>query len=131
MIRVATNHKFVAHSEKGGVKKKNLGSLHIRVYVWFTRLIFEMIADPAIKDLMDSLHQPIVAIQDVVKKRTCEEPMFRSTDLAYHEDPAYKYSMAGLMKFAESHGYPMSDGAPDRLGCSCMTFSEKYVSMDA
>ena len=92
-IRVATNHVFEAgHSaqDASSIRKKPrknnkgndsssssgsdlrekgdavVGTLKVRVYVWFTRLIFELIADNAIKNLMDSLHAPIVPFKDVV-----------------------------------------------------------------
>ena len=98
---------------------------HVHVYVWFTRLIFEMIADPAIKNLMECLHQPgIVPIRDVVQQKTCDKPMFRSTQSASHDNPSYRYSMAGLMKSAESAGYPMSDGQPDRLKVQLYDFQK-------
>ncbi len=125
LIRVATNHHFVADSMKKEAAKNGLGTLHVHVYVWFTRLIFEMIADPAIKNLMECLHQPgIVPIRDVVQQKTCDKPMFRSTQSASHDNPSYRYSMAGLMKSAESAGYPMSDGQPDRLKVQLYDFQK-------
>ena len=123
-IRVATNHEWTASTEgisaqpskskksrKGAPSSSGskVGSLSVKVYIWFTRLIFELIADDAIKVIIDSLEPlPTVDIKKTVQKPKIA-PMFKSdTSNKAYESDTFKFSMPGLMKSAESTGYPLA-----------------------
>ncbi len=99
------------------------GTLQVRVYVWMTRLIFELIADRAIKTLMDYIAQPPVRFRDVVQPPKCPS-LFKSTDMAEHDTTEYKFSMAGLMKSAESQGYPLARKDPSQLAVTLYDFQK-------
>jgi hypothetical protein len=150
-IRVATNHVYVyddsadvvddddeklqhgsrpkrkkkktKHNTSGAGGGERTGTLQIRVYVWMTRLIFELIADRAIKTLMDYIAQPPVRFRDVVQPPKCPS-LFKSTDMAEHDTPEYKFSMAGLMKSAESQGYPLAKEDPSQIAVTLYDFQK-------
>jgi hypothetical protein len=97
-IRLVSNHSY-------SCKKKTLS---IRFYIYFTRLIFELIANEGIKYLMD--HMEGIPYNIIRAKAKVRQPiMFKSDDNKMYSSPAYKFSLAGLLKYAENKGYDIGN----------------------
>lgn len=111
-LRLVTNHERRSISRSGGDGKKEVKvqQLHVIFYVYFTRLLFELIADAAVKGVMDRMSlrsggETICEVDSVVKRK--EQPvMFRPADGGTGAmTGAQRFSLGGLMKHAESSGY--------------------------
>ena len=89
-IRCFSNHKYNA------AKK----SLEVKVYIYFTRTLFLLIADPSIRIIMDHM-KGIPVTRVPVNPLPAQPVMF--TKSAVNE--AYSYTLPGLLKHAESTGY--------------------------
>lgn len=104
-IRTVSNHSY----------NETTHELKVRLYIYFTRLIFELIADPTIKHLMDHIERkPFNVIP--VRKRPVQPILFKSTEL----DPKNKFSLSGLLKHTESKGYTLAESQP--LGLSVQLY---------
>lgn len=104
-IRLATSHTYDAHFQ----------TLAITFHVYFTRLIFELISDPSVKTVSTHL-QNVPATITPVQKLATSPPLFRSSNMdLYDQLPGYRYSLAGILKHAESQGYPLAKGQPPQL----------------
>jgi gamma-glutamylcyclotransferase (GGCT)/AIG2-like uncharacterized protein YtfP len=101
-VRYATNHVF------------DRGNLTVWVYMYFTRLIFELIADPAIKKLISRIEGSPFVVHPTLKRRNTV-PMFYSKSKEMLQKELFKFSLAGLLKYAENDGYPVDDSDPDGL----------------
>jgi hypothetical protein len=99
-IRLISNHDYCDISKK----------LHVKIYIYFTRLIFELIADDAIKCIMDRIENiPARVIE--VQKQIPQPILFKSpqAEARHHSLPSYRFSLAGLLKNAESQGYDFTN----------------------
>jgi len=104
LIRVVSNHEY----------DPNKKSLKVQLWLYFSRLIFELIADPAIKTCMDNLQGiPYRVIKATPRKQ--QPLMFQSTGLEIFEQESYRFSLAGLLKHAENSGYTMVEQQPEDL----------------
>jgi hypothetical protein len=110
-IRLISNHEYDTKTE----------TLTIYYYVYFTRLIFELIADPAIKGVMSAIVDiPVPIIR--TSQREPQPVMFQSTGLNTFSQEAYKFSLAGLLKRAENKGYQLAPQQPDGLAVELFEF---------
>ena len=92
-IRCVSNHQYKKAS-------KGNGKLEIKIYVYLTRSLFELIADPAIKTVMDHIEGfPVERIP--VTKSPKQPIMFTKSPL----NEEYSFTLPGLLKHAESTGY--------------------------
>lgn len=102
-VRVISNHRYL--------KKEQ--TLKLRYYVYYTRLLFEMIADNEIKNLTDCLKRDLIEVIPV-KKRPPQPVLFTSAaDLPQSMD--YRFSLAGLMRRIENRGYQLASSQPEAL----------------
>ena len=100
-IRVISNHVY---NEKEG-------RLTVQLYLYFTRLIFELIADTGMKALVEGMTKAYEVIP--VRVRPPQPVLFKSTGTAiFEQNGKYKYSLPGLLKRAESTGYRLAESAP-------------------
>jgi hypothetical protein len=98
-IRIITNHHFDFAS----------GTLQIRLHLYFSRLVFCLIADPAVKNVYEHLHSKPV-ITEPVYSRPAQPAMYTSVNTAID-----RFSLAGLLKHAENKGYGIRTGQPEGL----------------
>jgi len=101
-IRCATNHVY------------DNGSATVWVYVYFTRLIFELIADPAIKKIISRIEGRPFQVRPTCPRRSSVS-MFHSKSKELLKNDLFKFSLAGLLKYAENDGYPAAAAGPDGL----------------
>jgi len=94
-IRCVSNHQY-----KESSKGKDNGKLEIKIYVYLTRSLFELIADPAIKTVMD--HIEGFPVERIPVTTSPKQPIM-FTKSALNED--YSFTLPGLLKHAESTGY--------------------------
>lgn len=91
-IRVYSTHSHEDHN------------LSVTYYVYFSRMVFELISDNAVKCVVENL-------QDVPCKRVMCTPsrpkvdMFSKSDRELLQLPEYRFSLPGVMKYIESTGY--------------------------
>ena len=109
-IRCATNHSFNQETKK----------LQIFVYVYFSRLIFELIADPVIKIIIDRIEGSTIKKTPTTSLRKTKK-IFNSPGKSKLRKDIFKYSLAGLLKYAESDGYPLAP-QPDGLSVNMFDF---------
>jgi hypothetical protein len=106
-IRTISNHSY----------NENTHELSVRLYIYFTRLIFELIADPTIKHLMDHIERkPFNVIP--IRTRPLQPVLFKSTEL----DPKNRFSLSGLLKHTESKGYTLAETQPTGLSVQLYDF---------
>lgn len=106
-IRTISNHSY----------NGNGNELTVRLYIYFTRLIFELIADPTIKHLMDHIERkPFNVIP--VRRRPPQPTLFVSTVM----DPKNRFTLSGLLKHTESKGYTLATRQPSRLSIQLYDF---------
>lgn len=84
-IRLVSNHHY---------DKKN-ESVSIKIFVFFTRLIFELIADPSIKHVIDNIKNVPAHIVPVQTKRP-QPKMFKSFVYDRAVEDELKFSLPGL-----------------------------------
>ena len=85
-IRVFSNHRY----------DPNRLTMTIKLYIYFTRLIFELIADSAIKCVMDRIEGvPVEVVR--ARHRPPQPAMFYSTGESLYNRDAYKYSLSGMI----------------------------------
>jgi hypothetical protein len=103
-IRVVSNHQY-SRSEK---------VLKVRMFVYFTRLIFELIADPSIMAVLARIEgQPVAVVR--CQKQKPRPTLFCSSNSELYSKSAYKYSLPGILKRAENQGYPLAESQPPGL----------------
>eukprot|EP01035_Chromulina_nebulosa_P020616 gene20616-26733_t len=118
-IRLISNHSF----------DKRSSICHIKYFVYFSRLIFELIANDSIKYLMEKI-EGIPVLRIPAKSLVSHPKMFESVDpvesidslTAWSQSSRYAFSIQGILKYAENKGYPMSDIQPDRLNVQLYDF---------
>lgn len=93
-LRIVSNHTY-----EGDM-------LNLKFYLWFSRPLFEMIADKCIKIIMDRVQRPVEVIP--VQTRPKQPVQFVSSLPPNHDQATYQFSLAGLLKYAESSGYDYS-----------------------
>lgn len=101
-LRVVSRHTHDVRAER----------LHVTYFVYFTRLVFELISDPAIQNVVDHLREFPGERIPVTPKRFAPVQITSNKAVAL-ADPDYKFSLSGVMKQAENLGYPE---APDPAG---------------
>lgn len=84
-IRLASNHVY----------NKKTESATVQLYVYFTRLVFELIADPSIKNVVDHIKNVPAQIIPVQAKQT-QTPMFKSFTYDASVERDLKFSLPGL-----------------------------------
>lgn len=100
-IRVVSNHIFNNKTKK----------LKIHFYIYFTRLIFELIADKSIKILMENIENiPVNVIE--ISKRPKQPILFKSTVVSDNNNDRHRFSLAGLLKHTENKGYKLALSQP-------------------
>ena len=107
-IRVISNHVYDAETKV----------LSVKLYVYFTRLIFELIADPTVKLLVDSLEDKPFHITSTTKR----DPQPRLFTVATDHTDFPRFSLTGLMKHAESSGYTLAKSQPKGLSVQLYDF---------
>lgn len=106
-IRIISNHSY----------NEEIQQLTVKLYIYFTRLIFELIADPTIKHLINHIERkPFNVIP--VRRRPRQPILFNSTEL----DPKNKFSLSGLLKHTESKGYTLAETQPSGLSVQLYDF---------
>ena len=97
-IRLVSNHSYNCKNKK----------LSIRYYVYFTRLIFELIANESLKFVMDRMEG--IPYHVIPAKAKVPQPiMFKSDENNVYTAQSHKFSLAGLLKYAENKGYQIGD----------------------
>ena len=88
--------------------------LVIKYYIYFSRLIFELISDNSIKIIMSRIEY---TPYDIIRctKQPEQRPMFVSTGQSHFQRPAYRFSLPGLLKHAENNGYEIRVAQPAGL----------------
>ena len=86
-IRLVSNHFYDKKSE----------SVSIQLYVYFTRLIFELIADPSIKNVVDNIKNVPALIVPVQRKEE-QIQMFKSFTYDPSVEKELTYSLPGEYK---------------------------------
>ena len=108
-VRVFSNHSYEANRV-----------LHVRFYVYYTRLLFEMIADSEIKNLTDCLQRDLLEVIPV--KRRPKQPVLFTSAADHQQSADYQFSLAGLMRRIESKGYRLADEQPESLSVQLYDF---------
>ena len=106
-IRTHSSHKYNHASEQ----------LTVRLDIFFGRLIFELIADPAIQHIINNIQGNPFVVQPV----HCRPPqplMYRSMPL----NDADRFSLSGLLRHTESSGYTLAASQPDGLSLQLYDF---------
>ena len=88
--------------------------LSVRIYLYFSRLLFELISDHAVKTIMDNIQGVPVPVEPVTSLP--EQPAMYSApgrSLLQHRD--HNFSLAGIMSAAENTGYAFSTRQPTGL----------------
>ena len=81
------------------------GRFVVRFYVYFSRFLFEMISDEAVRTVMENINGLNVRVRKTTQ-RPMQPPMFTTSYEAEAEgNTAFQFSLAGLMRRAESPGY--------------------------
>lgn len=84
LVRLATNHTY----------DNKCKTMTVYIYVYFTRLIFEMIADPSIKSIIENLHGIPAAIVPIQKKKK-HTPIFKPSNQDIYTDSNFKFTIPG------------------------------------
>ena len=100
-IRVISNHTYHRHSS----------ILTVKLYIYFTRLIFELIADDTIKHIVARLEDKPFEVKGLYK-RPQQPVQFTTTPL---ENPTQRFSLSGLLKRSENKGYTLANAQPKGL----------------
>ena len=98
------------------VHNMNTQTLKVEYHIYFSRLLFELISDPAIYFIISNIKN--VPVERVSVQTIAPQPqMFASTDRELLNQEEFQFSLPGLMKYAESSGYAISPGLqqPNRL----------------
>ena len=112
-LRVVTNHVYNEASQR----------LTVHLYLYFTRLIFELIADTGMKALVEGMTKAYEVIP--VRVRPPQPVLFKSTGTAiFEQNRKYKYSLPGLLKHAESTGYRLAESEPPGLKVQLYDFQK-------
>jgi SNF2 family DNA or RNA helicase len=110
-IRVVSNHNYDKKTKK----------LRIYLYIYFTRLIFELIADPSLKTLMENIENiPVNVIE--VNKKPPQPTLFKSTIASDSNLDRHRFSLAGLLKHTENKGYQLASSQPKGLSVNMYDF---------
>jgi len=86
-------------------------SLTVYYHVYFTRLLFELISDEAIKVLMENLKVTFHITR--CTERLPQPAMFRKDDAEMLQIRDFRFSLPGLLKHVESAGYGYGLGYPE------------------
>lgn len=106
-IRTKSSHSYDSTS----------GQLTVKLDVYFGRLIFELIADPAIQHIIDNIQGKPSVVRPVYS-RPNQPVMYRSTPLSQ----ADRFTLSGLLKHTESTGYTLAPSQPDGLSLNLYDF---------
>ena len=107
LIRVVSNHTY----------NETTLELTVQFYVYFTRLIFELISDPDVMYVMNHLEKKPFKVIPVYKRP--EQPvLFRSTPL----ESSSRYTLNGLLKQSESKGYNFKKVQPKGISLKLYDF---------
>jgi hypothetical protein len=106
-IRVRSSHEYDGSSK----------TLQIRFAVYFSRLIFELISDSAIKTVVENLVHVPGSVSPIEGLKSHAQ-MFSRVDAELLQLPSYRFSLAGLLKHTENTGYPVSESDPEGLNVS-------------
>lgn len=108
------------------------GRLTVRFYIYFSRFVFEMISDEAVRTVMANIN---VNDLNVKIRKTIERPLqprlfTTSYDAEAGGNAAFQFSLAGLMRRAESAGYvPISlEQQPANLTVDLFEFQRSTLS---
>ena len=112
-LRVVSNHVY---NEKDG-------RMTVYLYLYFTRLIFELIADTGMKALVEGMTKAYEVVP--VRVRPPQPVLFKSTGTAiFEQNGKCKFSLPGLLKRAESTGYRLAESAPSGLTVELYDFQK-------
>lgn len=103
-IRVRSSHNYNWQNE----------TIEIRYAVYFGRLIFELISDSAIKNIVENLVD-IPGNASQIQELKHRPEIFSRADAELLQLPKYRFSLAGLLKHTESTGYSLSKSDPRGL----------------
>ena len=127
-IRLYSTHELVRQSGE------RVPRLRVRYFIYFTRLVFELISDPAIKFVVDHLREmPCEVIPTTPERLAVQEcrrqPMFSSASgsAQLEKNPAQRFSLAGVMKRVESAGYPLLQHQPTGLKPTLYVYQRSTV----
>jgi hypothetical protein len=83
-----------------------LKDLHLSVtyYLYFSRMVFELISDSAVKCIVENLRD-IPCERVMCAPTRSHTPMFSKADEELLQVPDYRFSLPGIMKYIESVGY--------------------------
>lgn len=112
-IRLISVHKY----------QSDLGILTLKYFVYFSRLVFELIADKSIKTIMDNIKKPPYQIIPI-RNKGIHPKLFESINEDMLLDPDFSFSIPGLMKYSESKGYPLCDSQPSQLKVKLYDFQK-------
>ena len=105
-----------------------MGEITITAHLFLGRLFFEMISDPAIKYLMDRIEASPFTITKGPKFPE-STGLYRST-ASTNDSDEFKFSLVGLLYYAENSGYPVQCTQPEHLKVSLFDFQlETYQWM--
>jgi hypothetical protein len=109
------NRPFLRLFSKHVYDKKNK-TLSIIYYVYVTRLFLELISDDAIKHMMQYIIPPSsVTVIPRITIPTFPVMYTSASHDAFQNNNDFKFSIDGLLKQAESKGYPITIEQPDKL----------------
>jgi hypothetical protein len=104
-IRVFSRHKYTRKSR----------ALTVEYYVYFTRLIFELISDEAIKVLMENIKVSFNI--EPCTKRLPTHSMFHKENAEMLQIRSFRFSLPGLLKHVESTGYGFDINGQSKFVC--------------
>lgn len=88
-IRIISNHVYDGHKR----------ILTVKLYIYFTRLIFELIADSTVKHIVEQLEEKPFLVKSL-HKRPQQPIMFNSIPVANESE---RFSLAGLLQHNENN----------------------------
>lgn len=106
-IRVYSSHKYDLPS----------GKLTVQLDIFFGRLVFELIADPAIHHIINNIQGIPYTVQPV-HCRPPQPEMYKSIPMSAED----RFSLSGLLRNTESSGYTLAASQPDGLSLQLYDF---------
>lgn len=102
-------------------------TLHVRFHIYFSRLVFELIADDAVRRILERVTMSL-SLRVIPKKSRPPQPQLFTTSEA-KKNPHFRWSLAGLMQHAENSGYtPLPESQqPARLAVPLFPFQLSTV----
>lgn len=97
----------------------------VRLHIYYTRLLFELISDDAVKMITENLKRPSIKIIPTKVKPKQTKLFTTSESLSHHNNsPEYRFSLAGLIKCTENKGYRPADSQPPALNIDLYEFQK-------